>query len=186
MAFTFPGSPTLNQRYSPGGAAPDYVWNGFAWVPATPAWAAPPVPAGAAFKGCRLTRTGTQSIPNNTLTNLQWTNEVIDTDGYVDLVANAERINILADCTANFTASADFASNTGGTRRIVFLDSNGVRYGGDQRPANSNGPVAELTVTTGPLPMLAGSWMVVQVLQATGGALNANPQGQNAFTLEIL
>lgn len=184
MAFVFPTSPTLNDLYQPAGG-PTYKWNGFAWEMVVGF-----VNGGGggsyAFAGVRLSRTGTQSIPNNANTALIWNIEDFDVGGYADLATQPTRITVLVNGYYSFVGSVDYLTNTSGARRLSFIDNNSKVYAPDQRPANTTGPIAELTVATGPVYLLAGAWMALQTLQASGANLNANNAGLNAFSMQVL
>lgn len=185
MAFTFPSSPTLNQLYQPVGG-PTYKWNGFAWEMVVGYVNGGGGGGATVFAGCRVSRTTAQSIPTATDTSMQWDVEEFDTGGFVTLGTNNTRINVLVNGFYNFTGSVDFITNTTGLRRLSFLDNNAKRYAPHQQPANSTGPVAELTVTTGPVYLLAGAWMVLQCQQQTGANLNANSALLSAFSMQVL
>jgi hypothetical protein len=129
--------------------------------------------AAVAFSGALAVLTGNQSINDATPTFLSFADEAYDTDSYHDNSTNPTRLTIPEDGWYQVSASAVFASNATGYRRIqIFL--NGVGFVG--RPAalqNATvGIATSMAVTSAAVLLTAGDYLEMEVTQTSGGALN--------------
>jgi hypothetical protein len=138
-------------------------------------WAAP---ASTAFAGVSLEMTA-QTLSNNTDTQLNWTSELYDTDGFHSTVTNTSRITIPAGLGGyyQFRWSLMFAANTSGNRRARLL-YNGVGF--------EVGPVLTVGAPNGGLCGLVNSTIVntvagddaeFQDVQDSGGSLKTGGRG---------
>ncbi|MBA7580361.1 hypothetical protein ES708_22252 [subsurface metagenome] len=125
---------------------------------------------GLPFVGCRLWRNANEATANNTWEYLDWTTEVFDAGGMVDLVANPSRITIPVTGLYELGFYLEWEINPVG-KRAGQVNLNGVttvvRHVLD----------AQTTVETPNLhctleEFVAGDFIELRVIQDSGGALN--------------
>lgn len=117
---------------------------------------------------CRVRLLANQSIPNNVLTNVNWTTEDYDTDGMHDNAVNNDRItfNTAGKYLVNFN-TIWFSNNTGLRLLAISQSAAGLICRlRNEADFNSEGSIA------GIFDMLVGSFIVAQVIQSSGVALN--------------
>lgn len=120
---------------------------------------------------CSLTGT-TQSIPNNTTTNLQYNTVVLDNDGLSNITVTPDNIN-LRDFRRYFVhGSCTWAASTASYRRLeIFMPGIGVITSQQIQPSQTAGFVttnrAGIVVNSG-----VGQAIQLRVLQVTGGSLS--------------
>jgi hypothetical protein len=87
-------------------------------------WAAPA--SGSTFVGCQLYLTANQTISNSTQTNIAWTAEHLDTDGFHSNVTNTSRITIPSGKDGKYLINVLIKWNLNTTgRRNLFIQKNG-------------------------------------------------------------
>lgn len=124
-----------------------------------------------------------QSIPNGTVTAINWTQEDFDTDNFHSLVTNTNRLTVPAGVTyISLTVASQWASSSVGTYRNIQLRKNGINIQGDLRL-----PCYETfaTISSGIIPASPGDYFDVAVSQDSGGALNFGPQTAR-FSIEVI
>jgi hypothetical protein len=133
-------------------------------------WAAP---AATGFVGCKLYKSGVQSIANNTDTTITWNSEFFDTDGFHDNSVNNSRITIPAGKGGKYliTALCVFASNATGYRETIFYKNGGSDSGTIVVAAPVNGTVTGFNNST-ILDLVATDYIELIVAQNSGGSLN--------------
>ena len=90
---------------------------------------------------CRVTKTSDQTIPNNTLTAINWDSESYDTDGMHDTVTNNSRITFNTAGKYSVTAQSSWQSNGSGARvlDIVKNGNTGTPIGRTKMPNTDTG-----------------------------------------------
>lgn len=138
-------------------------------------WAAPGGGTTPTLMGCRASRTATQSIPNITETNVEFTaTDETDTDSFHDPGSNPDRVTIPTGGDGFYAISAwgAFANNTTGTFRLfrIYVDSTMVAE--VQAPFHAN--VGNSVTPTCHLALTAGQIVRLKVYHdiSGGGALN--------------
>lgn len=117
--------------------------------------------------GARVFRTTNQSIPNATLTPIQFDNEEFDYGGLHDNVTNNSRITIVEAGVYLIFGRVVWEYNTTGQREVRLL----VNAGSKDYDVRSASTVA--TNTVGTVTYLnAADYVTMQVQQDSGGALN--------------
>ena len=134
------------------------------------------------FKGALVKRTATQSIPNNTLTLVNWTAETYDTDGFHDNATNNTRLTIPAGVTkAVLAANIRWVANSTGTR-VVILRKNGAYFDGDPILRHTATGEAEINIVSAAIEVTAGDYFEVEVFQNSGAALNIDSTASPQFS----
>jgi hypothetical protein len=137
-----------------------------------PEWATPA--AGSTFAGCAVYKvTTSQSLANDTDTDVSFNAEDFDTDGYHDNSTNNTRITIPAGKAGKYllqTAIA-FASNSTGVRSVGFRKNATSKLGDIIAPALSG--FAQRVQHLYVADLAEGDYVTVEVNQNSGGSLNA-------------
>jgi hypothetical protein len=120
-------------------------------------------------------RAGTQSIPNNTWTNLLFTNEDVDTDNMHDLVTNTDRVTISKAGLYSIAMKGSFVPNATG-QRAARMTRNGTVINGGTVIVNNAGAANDtaIVVPTLFLQCAAGDILRAAVWQQAGVALNTS------------
>lgn len=121
---------------------------------------------------CAITGSGTQSIPNNASTSINWDQESYD---YAAMHSTAATIDLVRIPVAGFylvTANAVFAANAVGTRQLNILKNGGAIAGGVFGPVPA--PAAGVCQVSGSVTvyMTPADTIRAEVTQTSGGALN--------------
>jgi hypothetical protein len=132
--------------------------------------------------GCYAFDSGTQSIPNNALTAVDFDSESVDSDGFHENVTNPSRITIPAGMGGTYVVGGFVmcASNASGVR-IATLAKNGTNIGPAPQ-GNTDDAAAYGAVLSSVVELAAGDYLELKVYQSSGGALdvgdatNANQQ----------
>lgn len=130
-----------------------------------------------------VTRTTAQSIPNNTLTNVNWTSETTDASAMHDNATNNDRLICPVGAAGVYVAGAWIGWDTAaaGTIRICdILHSSGVVVG---RTRWITGGGYDAMSVVAAYPLAAGEYFTCRLYQNSGGALNLDvaTQGQPYF-----
>ena len=135
-----------------------------------PAWTT--ISTSPTFRGCRLTASGTQSISNNTSTNLTWNQESFDTDGFHDNATNNDRITIPTGLGGYYlvTATILWENNTTGIRNIYIQNSVPATLVSMTQGASNSGADGLSMTTNAILNLTAGTILRVNVFQNSGAA----------------
>lgn len=114
---------------------------------------------------------GTQSIADNTLTNVAFdASDLYDTDIMHDPVTNNDRIVCNTAGKYLFTPLAVFASNATGLRLCALYLNGSVLWIYDRQTAISG--ASTVLGRSMIIPMVVSDYVVMKVLQTSGGALN--------------
>jgi hypothetical protein len=143
---------------------------------------APPAPA---FSGARVSKSSSQSIPDNTATVLTFESESFDTDGYHSTSSNTDRLTVPADgyylvgCMVTWDLAA-------AGYRVVSIYRNGVAVGVAEQAGHPNATSSTHAAQScsGLARANAGDYYTVTVLQKTGGSVTVAAFGaatQTAF-----
>ena len=126
------------------------------------------------FVGCRLYKTGAQTISNATTTAMTWNAEVFDTDSFHDNVTNNSRITIPSGKGGKYTVGAQWtwAGNTT-SFRIAYFTVNGAQ---DKEAYSTRDPSVYSGranyVLQDVLSLSAGDYVELKCYQNSGGNLN--------------
>ena len=134
------------------------------------AWTA--VGGTAAYSGCAIYKTATQSIPNITGTTVTFDSEYLDTDGYHSTSTNTGRITIPTGKAGKFlvTGNLQFANNIS-AQIVVSINKNGAGIVSAQYPQSSvnvSGGFTTLSVN-GIVSCAVGDYIEMTAYQASGG-----------------
>lgn len=140
------------------------------------------IKGGAEYSLCgRLKQTTAQSITNNTATNLTFATETFDYSNMHSTVTNTDRVTIATAGTYHFSASVPFVANAAGGRQaaIIRYNSGGTAQEYVAFAAADAGDSTEVTSLSpsGLAECAAGDYLVVQVVQTSGAALNTYVDG---------
>jgi hypothetical protein len=126
----------------------------------------------------------TQSIPNNTVTEINWNTEYSDPTRLHSTSSNVNKIYIKTTGWYQLNTHVQFASNSVGVRSVQFYKNGGVV---DRTYAAFN--ANSLTVTTVSSSFLtylvSGDNVSVGVVQSSGGALNVN-NNESYFSVNLV
>lgn len=114
-----------------------------------------------------------QLIDNNTITNLNWTNEQFDSDNMH--VAGSDLITIPATGKYLVTAALYWAANATGVRSALIIKNGVTEVAGDTRNAVSSGRVRQNVTIE--LLLVKGDTIALRGFQTSGGQLNADSEG---------
>jgi len=130
--------------------------------------------AAMAYQGCQVMRSGGQSIPDNAATDILWNFENHDVGGYHSLVANTGRLTVPSgkDGYYNVFTTIQWAGNAAGTR-LVRIQKDGVTQKSGIVNDISEAEIFDMHVRA-TLYLSAGEYVSIQVIQASGGALDVN------------
>ena len=125
----------------------------------------------AIFSGARVYHSSATSIPNNTFTPLTFDSEFFDTDGYHDPGANPGRLTVPADGIYLIMAGIFWQANVTGIRaaRIIHSAAPSFAMAWNNVPAGSTAVANNFSTI---ISMTAGQYVIIDVLQDSGGALN--------------
>jgi hypothetical protein len=139
-------------------------------------WAAPA--SGTTFVGAYVTKTGAQSLTNNTDTIITWNAERFDTDGFHDNVTNNSRMTIPSGKGGKYLVlgSAYYTTGSGYRELNVLKNGNLVNYFYGVIEQNYE----FLTINT-IVDCAAGDYLELRGYQNSGGALNFNGGAENSF-----
>jgi len=151
-----------------------------------PVWATPA--SGSTFVGCAIYKvTTSQSIANDTDTNVTFNAEEYDTNAFHDNTTNNERITIPSGKAGKYLLQTAilFATNSSGVRNVGFVLNGTTTLGsGLVVPLSSfSTRVAHLYVCD----LAVGDYITVSVNQNSGGSLNVSASQQyTRFTATYL
>jgi len=169
---------------SPGAVGDVLTYQGAA---AAPSWQ--PLSAVAGFGGGALVyRSSSFSLPNNTTTNIPFTNSKYDTHSFFDVGANPTRLTIPTGATwARVTADVEIIGSGTGYRRML-LRKNGVSYEGRGFCKIPGGGVSnqELNAVSAVVAVSAGDYFEMGLFQNSGSARNVGTNSWNmSFSVQI-
>lgn len=129
----------------------------------------------AVLSGCLVTRSTTQSIPDNSDTAILFTTEVFDQGGWITVTSDTVTVPAGAIPPGYTTIAIDvrvgvhFGTNSTGYRKAT-VNQNGSPISGPQNDASptTTTPVNEASLTTA----VAGDTFTVNAYQNSGGALD--------------
>jgi hypothetical protein len=121
---------------------------------------------------CKATRTGTVGIPDGTLTVVNWTSEIYDTDTMHDNSTNTSRITFTHAGTYSVKVNLAWAANGTGARwAAIQLNGAGTVLAEQSSSGFSSGDNPTLSVACDYLAT-AADYVEVFVLQNSGATLN--------------
>jgi hypothetical protein len=132
------------------------------------------------FIGCRVHRTTNLSLLNATLTDVPFTSEAFDTNGFHSNTTDTARITIPTGLSGYYylSANAQFNSSTTGSRLSYFLLNNTTVLSYSELPSTN---LASIVGFNGvPYYLNAGDYVTLRVYQDSGGALDL--LATNAYT----
>ena len=144
-----------------------------------PSWA---TPSGAAFVGCRITQaSGTsQTIANNTSTDLTFDSETYDTDGFHDNVTNNARITIPAGKGGKYLINGhmEWTSAASGIRNVYIFKNGTSTIASTTLTAQGSDFNLEVNTTA---DLVATDYITLQVYQNSGGNVGAYKRTDLAY-----
>jgi len=142
----------------------------------------------AGYRGAIVYNSADQSIPDFTLTALEFNSETSDSDGFHDLVTNNSRLTV-PDWVSNvrLTGGVTFAANNAGLRSVQTRKNGGytaLHMAVSGPPSNS-----DLNITfgliSGIVSVSPGDYFELVVRQTSGAALNVTVGG-TWFNIEVI
>jgi len=129
--------------------------------------------ASATAVGCKVYRGAAQAIPNNTFTNLLWTDESFDPNAMHSTTTNTDRLTIPTGMGGLWVASAciRFAGNATGAREIIVSANTAGNSTYINTPFTMSANVAAFSLSL-VAQMSAGDYFYMYVSQNSGGNLN--------------
>jgi hypothetical protein len=149
-------------------------------------WAAPA--SGSTYAGASVYKTAAQSIANNSFVVLSFDAENFDTDAFHDNSTNNSRLTVPAGKAGKYlvTLQATMDANTAGTR-YAYIRLNGSTVVGRVQLSPTTAGNAWYVTVVAVLDLIATDYVEAQLLQDTGGALNAaGGVWQNVFSISSL
>jgi hypothetical protein len=141
-------------------------------------WAA--AAGGASFVGCALTKSGGQTISNNTATQITFDTETFDTDGFHSTVSNTSRITIPSGKGGYylFNLTITYDNNTSGERQLTLIknqtDPSGIMFKMTQLvPLSGKNTYSRSFIVNAS----AGDYFEMETYQTSGG--NRTVEGNN-------
>ena len=132
-----------------------------------------------------ITGTSTQSIANNTVTNVNWDNNIYDTSGLHSQTDNNNSVYLKEPGVYRISAQVQFNPNATGAREVRIL-KNGVALNRTNMHESSSSAGSVQSLSTTILNYAgAGDRYAIAVWQTSGGALDLNTNESN-FTVEKL
>lgn len=126
---------------------------------------------GAAFVGCKIYRSSTQTLTTNTHTVITFDSEDFDTDTMHSTVTNTSRITVPSTGYYAAVGVVPFAKNgTGGRAAYIYLNGSFAGSGVNQAPNSSTS--AQLVVS-GLFYATSGQYFELDAYQNSGGDLSA-------------
>jgi hypothetical protein len=124
-----------------------------------------------AFVGCRITQSplASQSIANNTSTDLTFNSETYDTDGFHDTSTNTARITIPTGKAGKYAINAhcEWVNNSSGTRNIYIFKNGTSTIASQLQLSQANDFGMELNTTA---DLAVGDYITLQVYQTSGSS----------------
>jgi hypothetical protein len=151
-----------------------------------PAWTT--VASGSTYVGASVYMTAAQSIANNSFVTLNFNAENFDSDAFHDNSTNNSRLTVPAGKAGKYivTLQANMDANTAGTR-YAYIKLNGSTVVGRVQLSPTTAGNAWYVTVVAVLDLIATDYVEAQLLQDTGGALNAGGGvWQNVFSISSL
>lgn len=122
---------------------------------------------------CRLTKSTTQSIANNTTTSVTFDTEAFDDGGMHSTTTNTSRVTIPTggDGTYLVGAHVEFAANATG-HRTLLITVNGTSTQTTVRENSVSGTLETRLACSSLVQLVAGDYVEARVVQTSGGSLN--------------
>lgn len=141
----------------------------------------------AAFSGARVYHSTTQSITTSgTAQALVFDTEAYDTDAYHSTVSNTSRLTAPVTGKYHIEGVINYASNATGNRRaqVRLNGTTTIASGTDTVSANSG--FTTFAHVACDYSLAAGDYVELMATQNSGGALDANGNLQNAFSIHLV
>lgn len=135
---------------------------------------------------CRIIASANQNVNANTLTFATFATEEYDNAAMGNLGVNNDRISFTQLGIYLVSGSVTFASNGNAAvnGREMSLQIGGLNVGTDNRPGSQNIPT-ELSVTFLHQISVGGLFMRMEVVQASGAALNITTRSMTATRMAV-
>jgi hypothetical protein len=149
-------------------------------------WATPA--SGSTYVGASVYMSAAQSIANNSFVTLNFNAENFDTNAFHDNSTNNSRLTVPAGKAGKYivTLQASMDANTAGTR-YAYIKLNGSTVVGRVQLSPTTAGNAWYVTVVAVLDLIATDYVEAQLLQDTGGALNAaGGVWQNVFSISSL
>ena len=190
--MTNPMTTTGDTIYSSSGSTPARLGIGTAGQVLTvnagataPEWKT--VSSGSTFVGCVIKSASDLTVSNNTTTIVDWTTEVIDTDGFHDNSTNPSRITIPTGKGGKYliTFFGPWAANATGARAIALLKNGGANTPSTNWEGFGSSANATTMTWTCIAEYVAGDYIQARVYQTSGGNLSFQ-RSEGFFSVQYL
>lgn len=146
------------------------------------------VPSSNPWRGCQVSLSANQSIPNSAFTVVNFGAEDIDTDSIWNIGAPSRLTVPVGVSKIRLSAGVSWSGNSTGLRYLEFYkNGGGVPPAGSVAqgiPANTN--YNAVNCTGGVMSVSAGDYFELRVLQNSGGSLNVLNNSRTWFQMEII
>jgi len=150
------------------------------------------IPGSMVFRGALVHLAGSQTIPDSTLTAINFDTEEYDTSAFHDLATNTSRFTIPAEVSrVRLTGKINFFGDaTGG--RVISITKNGSQgyVGGSKQFLNNNGTDTWQAITASPVISVSeGDYFELEAQQYSGGNLDVSGGGTGSntwFAIEVV
>lgn len=185
VSDTAPGTPQINDFWWKSNTGELFLYysdgNSSQWVSVYK----PKLPD---FRGVRLTKSGSQAIPQNAVTSILWDLETYDTDGFHSTSSLTNRITIPAGISmVSLKTQSEWATSAVvGSRYIAIVKNGSATLASNRVTTTTAGDFFEANIGTGDVPVVAGDYFTVEVLQTSAASLNYDVAlGRTWFQLKV-
>ena len=141
----------------------------------------------AAFSGCLVSLSGSQSIPNTTVSTLSWGTENRDTDNFHSNSVNPSRLIVpVGVSTVILRAQVRWDSNVAGERQVLFLKNGSSSYPGRAFAKMKDMSELMMTLVSPPLAVSSGDYFELAAWQNSGGSRTVEQHDTTWFSLQAL
>jgi len=126
--------------------------------------------------GVKANRSAAFSVNNTTFTDVQWDNELWDTNAFHDNTTNPERVTIPAGCGGYYLINAEWGTGSpapAAGRVMMRITVNGTELPGGSAEGGSASVYTSLNASTVAL-LVPGDIVRVSMYQSTGATINAD------------
>ncbi len=142
---------------------------------------------GAAFSGCMVSLSNSQSISNATVSTLDWGSENRDTNGFHDTSANTSRLTVPVGVgTVVLRAQIRWDSNVVGERQVLFLKNGSANYPGRAFAKMKGLSELMMSLVSPPLAVSSGDYFELAAWQNSGGSRMIQQHDTTWFSLQAL
>lgn len=140
------------------------------------------------FAGCVLQLASAVSVNSATITTIDFSTEIIDTDGYHSNSVNSSRITIPTGKAGKYFiyAQASFDATNGGGFQRVWINKNGTDIATALTPRVSLSSQEQTIAVSFVADLIVGDYLTMTVRQDSGTAINLDSTRKTAFFAYLL